>query len=293
MGSDQVKMDKPFFALNEAVSLLDRPLADLIRMAASEDIVLLAGVPDGIHFQVFDAQSNRSEAPALLEPQLVALTVTQCQKLEINGSTEQSDFRWGYLVTPNSSLQLIKPSYGKAGRLEHAWAFWRTCKGPYVKEIELIPERLFVVGDDVRRLLEAQTKSQVKAKPKKREEKATKQASELSQEEDATRVVQVQASAGQESVSETIPDGDVGSTAQPSNAPVLMATQTILRRTDVEARTGLKRSTIYDKLDPESKRYDATFPKRVSLGTSAVGWLESEVDAWVASRQVVGKTKGI
>ncbi len=285
-------MDKPFYALLEAASLLDRPLADLLRMAASEDIVLLAGVPDGIRFQVFDAQSNRSEAPGLLEPQLVALTVSQCQKLEINGGTEQSDFRWGYLVAPNGSLQLIKPSYGKAGRLEHAWAFWRTSKGPYVKEIELIPERLFVVGDDVRRLLEAQTKSQVKAKPKKREEKATKQASELSQEEDATRVVQVQASAGQESVSETIPDGDVGSTAQPSNAPVLMATQTILRRTDVEARTGLKRSTIYDKLDPESKRYDATFPKRVSLGTSAVGWLESEVDAWVASRQVVGKTKG-
>lgn len=285
-------MDKPFYALNDAASLLDRPLADLIRMAASEDIVLLAGVPDGIRFQVFDAESNRSEAPALLEPQLVALTVTQCQKLEINGNTEQSDFRWGYLIAPNGSLQLIKPSYGKAGRLEHAWAFWRTCKGPYVKEIELTPERLFVVGDDVRRLLEAKTKSKIKAKPKKQEETATKQASELSQEEDATQMVQMQASTGQEGVRDTMPDGDVGSTAQPGKAPVLVATQTILRRTEVEARTGLKRSSIYDKLDPKSPRYDATFPKRVSLGTSAVGWLESEVDAWVASRQVVNKATG-
>ena len=286
-------MEKPFYALSESATLLGYTIADLIHLAASEEIAFLIGVPDGIRFQVFDADANRTEAPALLEPQLLRLSATQCQKIQLNGRTEQSDFRQGYLIAPSGSLQLLKPSYGKAGRLEHAWAFWRTCKGPYVKEIELIPERLFVVGDDVRRLLEAQTKSQVKAKPKKREEKATKQASELSQEEDATRVVQVQASAGQESVSETIPDGDVGSTAQPSNAPVLMATQTILRRTDVEARTGLKRSTIYDKLDPESPRYDATFPKRVSLGTSAVGWLESEVDAWVASRQVVGKTKGI
>lgn len=291
MRSDQVKVDKPFFALNEAVSLLDRPLVDLIRMAASEDIVLLAGVPDGIRFQIFDAQSNRTEAPALLEPQLLALTVTQCQKLEINGSTEQSDFRWGYLVTPNGSLQLIKPSYGKAGRLEHAWAFWRTSKGPYVKEIELTPDRLFVVGDDVRRLLKAQATSKIKPKSKKQVEKATKQATELSQEEDVTLVVQ--ASAGQESVSETMSDGDVGSAAQSGKAPVSLAVQAILRRAEVEARTGLKRSTIYDKLDPESPRYDATFPKRVSLGTSAVGWLESEVDAWVASRQVVGKTKGI
>lgn len=167
-------MDKPFYPINEAASLLDRPLADLILMAASEDIVLLAGVPDGIRFQVFDAQSNRSEAPALLEPQLLALTVTQCQKLEINGGTEQSDFRWGYLIAPNGSLQIIKPSYGKAGRLEHAWVFWRTCKGPYVKEIELTPERLFVVGDDVRRLLEGQTKSQAKAKPRKKEERVVK-----------------------------------------------------------------------------------------------------------------------
>lgn len=283
--------DKLLFPLNEVERLLACSAADLLQRAASGDIVLVIGVPDGIRFQIFDAENNQTEPPALLEPLLLALTTSHCQKIMLNGGTAQSDYRHGYLIAPNGSLQLLKPSYGKAGRLEHAWAFWRTSKGPYVKEIELTPDRLFVVGDDVRRLLEAQTKSQVKAKPKKREEKATKQASELSQEEDATRVVQVQASAGQESVSETIPDGDVGSTAQPINAPVLMATQTILRRTDVEARTGLKRSTIYDKLDPESKRYDATFPKRVSLGTSAVGWLESEVDAWVASRQVVGKTK--
>lgn len=285
-------MEKPFYALSESATLLGYTIADLIHLAVSEEIAFLIGVPDGIRFQVFDADANRTEAPALLEPQLLRLSGTQCQKIQLNGRTEQSDFRQGYLIAPSGSLQLLKPSYGKAGRLEHAWAFWRTCKGPYVKEIELTPERIFVVGDDVRRLLEAQNKSQAKAKPKKKEEKATKQASVVSHDENSKPLVQMQVSAGQEGVSESVSDSNVDSTAEP-RAPVSVATPTILRRTEVEARTGLKRSTIYDKLDPESPRYDATFPKRVSLGTSAVGWLESEVDAWVASRQVVGKTKGI
>lgn len=59
---------------------------------------------------------------------------------------------------------------------------------------------------------------------------------------------------------------------------------TILRRKQVEARTGLSRSAIYDKLNPKSPRHDQTFPVQVRLGMDAVGWLESEVDAWILSR---------
>ncbi|AXK39319.1 helix-turn-helix transcriptional regulator [Crenobacter cavernae] len=60
----------------------------------------------------------------------------------------------------------------------------------------------------------------------------------------------------------------------------------ILRRKQVEARTGLSRTTIYDRINPKSPRYDATFPKPISLGAgaSAVGWLESELNAWIESR---------
>ena len=55
------------------------------------------------------------------------------------------------------------------------------------------------------------------------------------------------------------------------------ATLTILRRRDLEARLKLSRSTIYDKMDPDSPGYDATFPKPIRLGNgSAVGWIESE-----------------
>ena len=60
---------------------------------------------------------------------------------------------------------------------------------------------------------------------------------------------------------------------------------TILRRRALEARLGLSRSTIYDKINPGSPRYDATFPKPIRLGNgSAVGWIESEVEIWLRGR---------
>lgn len=61
----------------------------------------------------------------------------------------------------------------------------------------------------------------------------------------------------------------------------------ILRRNKVERKTGLSRSTIYAKMTPSRKRpgdYDPTFPKPISLGARAVGWIEAEIDAWVAAQ---------
>jgi len=58
----------------------------------------------------------------------------------------------------------------------------------------------------------------------------------------------------------------------------------ILRRRQLEARTGLSRTAIYDRLDPKSPRYDPTFPRRVHLGAGTVGWVEQEVDAWITTR---------
>ena len=61
----------------------------------------------------------------------------------------------------------------------------------------------------------------------------------------------------------------------------------ILRRKQVEARTGLSRSTIYSKLKHNPKRpgdYDPTFPTPISVGAKAVGWIESELDAWLTAQ---------
>jgi prophage regulatory protein len=61
----------------------------------------------------------------------------------------------------------------------------------------------------------------------------------------------------------------------------------ILRRKQVEARTGLSRSTIYSKLKHNPKRprdYDSSFPAPISVGAKAVGWIESELDAWLIAQ---------
>ena len=59
-----------------------------------------------------------------------------------------------------------------------------------------------------------------------------------------------------------------------------------LRRKQVETRTGLSRSTIYQY----SK--DGAFPKPVPLGPRAVGWLESEVSEWIAARVKIARDGG-
>lgn len=51
--------------------------------------------------------------------------------------------------------------------------------------------------------------------------------------------------------------------------------------------TGLRRSSIYNRMDSNSPGYDPTFPLRFSLSTNnagAVGWDEEEIKAWVAAQ---------
>lgn len=53
-----------------------------------------------------------------------------------------------------------------------------------------------------------------------------------------------------------------------------MATR-ILRLPIVKARTGLSRSTIYVRVS------EGRFPKPISLGNRAVGWVEAEINDWL------------
>ncbi|EPE2430916.1 TPA: AlpA family phage regulatory protein [Pseudomonas aeruginosa] len=58
----------------------------------------------------------------------------------------------------------------------------------------------------------------------------------------------------------------------------------ILRMRQLRECLGLSRSTIYDRLNPASPRYDSAFPKPIKLGRSAVGWIEEDVYKWIDSR---------
>ncbi len=57
-----------------------------------------------------------------------------------------------------------------------------------------------------------------------------------------------------------------------------MTTHTILRLPKVKATTGLSRSSIYLRVA------EGKFPRPLSLGGRAIGWLESEVTAWLKAR---------
>lgn len=54
-------------------------------------------------------------------------------------------------------------------------------------------------------------------------------------------------------------------------------THMILRLPVVTHRTGLSRSSIYQKIS------EGKFPRPVSLGARAVGWKASEIDQWIES----------
>lgn len=58
----------------------------------------------------------------------------------------------------------------------------------------------------------------------------------------------------------------------------------IARLPELCSRTGYSRSMVFEKINPYSVYYDALFPRRIPLGARAIGFLESEIDAWIQSR---------
>lgn len=67
-------------------------------------------------------------------------------------------------------------------------------------------------------------------------------------------------------------------------------THRILRLLEVMARTGLSRSTIYLRVS------QGMFPKPISLGARAVGWVEAEIQEWlqrqIEANRMVAPEKG-
>ena len=59
-----------------------------------------------------------------------------------------------------------------------------------------------------------------------------------------------------------------------------------LRMSDLEEKIGLRRSSIYNLMNPKSKYFDPTFPKPVKLTDNGRSkrWCRLEVEAWMLSR---------
>lgn len=60
--------------------------------------------------------------------------------------------------------------------------------------------------------------------------------------------------------------------------PAPVQERRILRRAEVEAKTGFKRAHIYNLMRA------GKFPKALRLGVRAVGWDSAEIDGWIAQR---------
>jgi prophage regulatory protein len=63
-----------------------------------------------------------------------------------------------------------------------------------------------------------------------------------------------------------------------SNQTAQQIQQALIRRREVERRTALSRSRIYDLMAK------GLFPKPIRLGEMTVAWVDSEIDAWIAAR---------
>lgn len=63
-------------------------------------------------------------------------------------------------------------------------------------------------------------------------------------------------------------------------------TQILIRSREVQARTGLPKSSLH-----RMARAGA-FPSPVKLGVRAVAWREADVDAWIESRERLGGERG-
>lgn len=76
------------------------------------------------------------------------------------------------------------------------------------------------------------------------------------------------------------PVGDCSSDSQHHAAPAAyhQPRRSVLRLPAIMAQTGLARSTIYLHIKQGS------FPKPIQLGGNSVGWLTSDIDAWIDER---------
>jgi prophage regulatory protein len=55
----------------------------------------------------------------------------------------------------------------------------------------------------------------------------------------------------------------------------------VIRLVALCAKLQVSKSTVYGWIDPKSNNYHPDFPLPVRLGKSTIGWIESEVDAYL------------
>lgn len=287
--------NRSYYPLGEAAAFAGCSMLALVHYAVQDRIALLTGVPDWGTVRVYDETANALQDPFLLTPQLLGLTPAQCLKIEMQGRTRQSDFKFGYSLESDGDLKRLLPSYGRH-ELNHAWVFWRVFQSGEVCMLDLGLDQLFVTRTDLLALMGVGEKKPV-SQPIARKEMSTSppfvagavaqdtasvgvenaKTDDLVNVSPNDRVVAEKSKSSVVDVKKSVESVEVASKPSPKG-PV------ILRLKQVMARTGLSRSTIYDRMAPSSPRHDPSFPTQCRLGGDAVGWEESAIDAWLQDR---------
>lgn len=71
------------------------------------------------------------------------------------------------------------------------------------------------------------------------------------------------------------------------------ASKEVVRLPELKCMTKLSRATLYDMQNPNSPRFDKTFPAKIRLTSGkAVGWFACEILEWLESRKVVSQVRG-
>jgi len=282
--------DKTHYALTEAAERLQCKPSDLLHFAVQKLITLYVGVPDRVVLRIYDDWTKQDFAPFLGRPQLLALEQSHCLKIETNGKTEQCDFPEGCLVESTGRLRKVSTSEGRPA-LNVRWVYWRTYRDGLIYPLQILPEHLFILHPDLVKLVDlAGTKEEprkTKAMVHRTVKREIKEIGELASPEVTTdERPDFTTPAKPDHKNPTANDAEdekslKRQTAIAFSTPARSAT--ILRIEQVMAQTGLGKSTIYDRLNEKSPRYDPTFPKQVELGPGAVGWYADEITDWVLS----------
>lgn len=257
--------DKTHCTLDDAAGRLSCSPRDLLHLAVQRKVTLLIGIPDRIEVRVFDGHTNTIYPPFLQQPDLLALSQSACLKIETTGKTAQSDFPEGYLLDSGGQLNRLLPSYGRPA-LQSPWTRWRTCRNGEAHLIEISREQLFVLQDELTRLVQHPPR--------------------VGSESDvATAAAAIDPEIEADEVTPQADTPHINTTKEVVPPKVFSATNKLLRITAVIERTGLSRSTIYDKMNPKSRRYDPSFPKKKRISENAVGWLESDLSIWISEKK--------
>lgn len=342
-----------YHSLAGASEAVKRKPEDLVHYAVQGKLTLLVGVPDSIVIRVYDETTNSDIEPFLITPQFLALSQSQCLKVELHGRTVQSDFPDGYCLQVSGELHRVSPTYGYPN-ISQRWSFWRTYLDGTVHPIVLAPHRLFVMHSDLENIIEpaaavslgecsapanllkeneggstpvratefrfadnsADEQANVEIahdtrqpRPEKTMEPATCPAGpkniikgdfhrNSARDTPTPNVINAKAPAeptvaAKEALKQPktkaekpipLPVEPTAEKSPVSSESVRDRSMTILRLKQVLQRTGLSRSTIYDKMNPSSPRFDHNFPKKVSLGANSVGWLKCDLELWIESR---------